>query len=91
MVSWLLLAEQGVSLRSSAQILRRRLFEEFSIRDEVANDEVERYERANRYASSFCRELTGSTGPREVRARVREYYRTGLAEKIRRFEQRRAA
>lgn len=90
-VSWLLLAEQGVALRSSAHLLRRRLFEQWSLRDDVADDEVDRYQHATRYAASFCRELSHARGPREVRSRVREYYRTGLAEKVRRFERRRAA
>lgn len=90
-VSWLLLAEQGVALRSSAHLLRRRLFEQWSLRDDVPEDEANRYQDATRYAASFCRDLSHARGPREVRSRVREYYRTGLAEKVRHFEQRRAA
>ncbi|MEL6543123.1 MAG: hypothetical protein AAFQ82_00755 [Myxococcota bacterium] len=84
-VSWLLLAEQGVSLGSSAALLRRRLFQQFTLRDEVAVDERERYARANQYADSFCRSLSGSKSPEDVRTRVRGYFRSGLAEKARRF------
>ncbi|MEM6731525.1 MAG: hypothetical protein AAF658_08200, partial [Myxococcota bacterium] len=82
-IAWLLLAEQGTPLRSSGALLRQRLFRDFTLREQVVDDERERYIRASRVADSFCGELMRLPGARAVREQASHYYRTGLAEKVR--------
>ncbi|MEL6340941.1 MAG: hypothetical protein AAFP04_03625 [Myxococcota bacterium] len=82
-VCWLLLAEQGVPLRQSAEVLRRHLFRRWSLRDGLPAHEAARYHHASRYAGRFCRRLSCRSEPREVRRLSRRFFRVGLSEKLR--------
>jgi hypothetical protein len=85
--AWLWLEEQGNARRTTHGPLIRRMFDGYSIRDDVPNDEHARYHTANRAAKSYCRHLA-HTYSRKAQAKglmsdVRKFYRRGLAEKLR--------
>lgn len=85
--SWLLLEEQGLGREAGANQLAKRLFEEYVLRPEVAEDEVERYHTASRAARGYCTKLVKryarDSGRGRLTTDVRRYYRQGLAEKLR--------
>ncbi len=85
--SWLLLEEQGLARESGANQLAKRIFDEYVLRPEVADDEVERYHTASRAARGYCTKLVKryarDSGRNRLTTDVRRYYRQGLAEKLR--------
>jgi hypothetical protein len=85
--AWLLLRTQGCSLAAGARVLDLKLFVAYEVREGVASEEVERYHTATRAARRYCSGLAErhaeSGEERRIRADVRGYYRSGLAEKLR--------
>jgi len=83
--AWLLLGEQGVDMRASANALARQIFDAYTIHDSVPNDEIDRYHAATRAARRYCRGLSRRCpgDPKMIRRDVRKYYRQGLSEKMR--------
>lgn len=86
-LAWRLLEKQGRSRRGAAQLLRRQLFESYTLQEDVPDDESSRYHTANRVAKQFCvslaRRFGGDRDRRRIRHQVREFFRRGLAEKLR--------
>ena len=85
--AWLLLAEQGHTLVASASLLGRQLFESYELREQLQPDEVSRYRVATQVARRYCAGLAERYGRDQSASRitrdVREFYRSGLADKLR--------
>ncbi|MBI3179365.1 MAG: hypothetical protein HYZ27_06860 [Deltaproteobacteria bacterium] len=85
--AWLLLDRQGQPRHQTAEPLLDRLFEAYELREEVAHDEVDRYHTATRVALRYCRGLTRrfarDSDTSRVEQSAREFFRQGLAEKLR--------
>jgi hypothetical protein len=85
--AWQLLEAQGRSRHAAAQLLRRQLFESYQLQDDVPPDESSRYHTATRVAKRFCAGLARRFGRdrdhRRIHRQVRDFYRRGLAEKLR--------
>lgn len=85
--AWLLLSDQGAPRHVTASVLARRLFVNYELREEVAPEEVGRYQMATRVAATYCDRLARRYGrdarPDRIRDDVRRFYRRGLAEKLR--------
>jgi hypothetical protein len=64
--------------------LHRRLFDNYRLRDDLEQDQVERYRAASEYAARFCRRLRRrllQSGD-GAHAELRSFYRMSLNEKI---------
>jgi hypothetical protein len=85
--AWLLLAEQGVPRRQTAEGLAKQLFDSYVLRDALSPDEAERYHTATRVAKQFCSRLARRYAKDETPQRIlkdaHSFYRTGLAQKLR--------
>lgn len=85
-VSWLLLADQGKPLHRTAEGLLKRLFSSFVLHDGMSQEEVARYQTANRAAHAYCMALVARYGrdkdPQRIRGDVRSFYRQGLSVKL---------
>jgi len=85
--SWILLSEQGCPIGTSGRALCRALFDSYEVRNDIPAEQVETYRLASTAAERFCRKLTETyTSPRDfksVRSEARDYYRQGLAQKMR--------
>ncbi|MBC7794691.1 MAG: hypothetical protein H7Z43_13385 [Clostridia bacterium] len=70
-----------------AKHLSRIIFDNYELRAEVAPEEVDRYHVATRAAKRYCQKLVTKYGRDQSSERmhrdVREYYRLGLADKLR--------
>jgi hypothetical protein len=79
----LLLLRQG---NRNADGLHHWLFELPQLDRRLAGDELDRYQRANRYAAKYCRKLAASSarGPADepVQGELRRFYRLSHASKI---------
>ena len=77
-----LLSQQGMSGGLAGRALRKLLFEGFELRDEVPEEERERYVVASRAAQRFCEELLvryrRDRTPRRMIRDARSFYRSGL-------------
>lgn len=71
----------------AARYLERVIFDSYELRAEVPPDEVERYHTATRAAKGYCQKLVTRYGrdatPSRLHRDVRDYYRRGLADKLR--------
>lgn len=85
--SWLLLMKQGGAPLATAQVLRRRLFCHYSLRDELSPEEASRYHTATGVADRYCAYLLRKYGRdaqvEAIKRDVRRYYRGDLNEKMR--------
>ncbi len=85
--AWRLLVAQGTPQGTAAQALLRQLFAAYELRDEVPQDEADRYVVASRVAQRFCAELVEAHGHDRdggrVEHAVRRFVRQELAEKLR--------
>ena len=85
--SWQLLVDQGRPVGASGRALCKALFSRYEVRNEVPTEQISTYRVASEAAERFCRGLVERyTKPfelRAVRSRARDFYRQGLAEKMR--------
>jgi hypothetical protein len=82
----LLLSRQG---NRNADGLHHWLFELPQLDRRLAGDELDRYQRANRYAAKYCRKLAASTrdpADEPVQGELRRFYRLSHASKIEHIE-----
>ena len=80
--AWGLLEQQGMPRELAARALKKLLFEQYEVRDEVPTAEAERYHIASKVARRFCEQLV-QRYPRDVSHRrvlrdARNFYRSGL-------------
>ncbi len=85
--AWLLMTAQGRPAKQSARYLIRRLFQNYSLREGVAKNEIERYHLSTAIAQRYCQALARRHAHADIQHRrfqgdLRRFYRSGLSSKI---------
>ncbi|HEX8538985.1 MAG TPA: hypothetical protein VF664_16060, partial [Cystobacter sp.] len=85
-----LLHRWGAGVRAWAEELRWRLFDRVSYRTRLSEEELWRYQEANRLSRNFCSRLMGHVASRRLErllSDLRYAYRLGAEAKLRHFAQ----
>ena len=85
--AWRLLETQGMPRAHAARALKKLLFEQYDLREEVPREEAERYHLATKVARGFCETLIQRYPHADLERCVlrdtRQFYRSGLRSMLR--------